>query len=139
MQFRFSVLGTPNSKVFSAPFCQKQKCPALISSKRAALNTTAVVSVLGFSLLGFDSVGHTQVVPLGCSPSPAVAGGTVTCLAPPTPIDGILTNVDDFTLNIGDAATPTAVENLAGDGINQSGNVTKGFLWTLFKSDDSYL
>ncbi len=85
-----------------------------------ALLATASASVLSISMATGASA---QAVPAECTPTTAITGGTIVCIAPaPTVIDGIATTVDDLTVIVGDAATPTSVNEAAGDGINMSGN-----------------
>jgi hypothetical protein len=85
-------------------------------------NLRAGVSVGVLALL-LPSMAFGQAVPAECTPNPATASTTVTCVATaPTVIDGISTTVDDLTVVVGDATTPTTVENAAGDGVSMSGD-----------------
>ena len=65
-----------------------------------------------------------QALPSGCTDAVTTdtpnnadgfldAGETITCLSPPDPIDPISTTVEDLTIIIGDASTPTNVGALA--------------------------
>lgn len=62
-----------------------------------------------------------QALPAGCTDGNnniAEAGEVVTCLPPPSPIGAISTTVDDLTINVGNAGTPTEVRNNGGTGAN---------------------
>ena len=74
-----------------------------------ALLAAASASVLS---VGMTSEASAQAVPPECTPTVALTGGTIVCVAPaPTEIGQILTRVDDLTVVVGDAATPTTVKN----------------------------
>ena len=74
-----------------------------------ALLAAASVSVLS---VGMTSEASAQAVPPECTPTVALTGGTIVCVAPvPTEIGQILTRVDDLTVVVGDATTPTTVRN----------------------------
>jgi hypothetical protein len=92
--------------------------PILTCRSANRLLLAASVATLAIAMPG---IALAQAVPAGCTPDPAVAGGTVTCLAPPTPISTIATTVADLTINVGDATTPTTVNNAAGDAIRMFG------------------
>jgi hypothetical protein len=97
--------------------------------KRAVFSRRLLVgaSVVAISAL-LPAVSYAQAVPVECTPGVAVASGTVECVAAsPTIIGPISTTVDDLTLNVGDATTPTMVGNFAGVGITMvstSGDLT---------------
>ncbi|MEM1047788.1 MAG: autotransporter outer membrane beta-barrel domain-containing protein [Pseudomonadota bacterium] len=77
----------------------------------------------GFGLYGGRA--RAQALPVGCSDGNnniAENGETVTCVtAAPTVIPGVATTVDDITVVIGDAMTPTTFNNAAGDGLDLNG------------------
>lgn len=82
------------------------------SRKRLTLLVSASISAL--CALSPDAA-RAQAVPPGCSPDPAVAGATVTCVVPaPSAIDPISTDVPDLTLVIGDTNTATTVADTGG-------------------------
>ncbi|MCJ8324779.1 MAG: autotransporter outer membrane beta-barrel domain-containing protein [Rhizobiales bacterium] len=83
---------------------------------------SAMASAFGMGLSIGIGISTAQAAPVGCTPITPVAGSSITCVAPPTPIDGIATIVDDFSINIGAAGTPTTVLNASGDGVNMSGS-----------------
>lgn len=86
------------------------------------ITRTILASVFGISMSMGVGIIAVQAAPVGCTPITPVGGSSITCIAPPTPIDGIATSVDDFTINIGAAGTPTTVLNTSGDGVNMSGS-----------------
>ncbi|MBO6527527.1 autotransporter outer membrane beta-barrel domain-containing protein [Erythrobacter sp.] len=68
--------------------------------------------------------GYAQALPPECDPDVATPGDTVVCAASaPNEIDGISTNVDDLTIIVGDAATPTTVRatGFFENGVSMSG------------------
>ncbi len=85
--------------------------------------TTAVPGIYG----GYGNRGRALALPVGCidagGGTTAEAGETVTCLAPPDPISPIAEAVDDLTLIVGDATTPTNISGVA-DGVSLTGSGT---------------
>lgn len=80
---------------------------------KSALNRRLLVgasTVVMAALL--PSLAGAQALPAGCDPATATAASTVNCVvAPPATLDPVTTNVDDLTLNIGNASTPTSIES----------------------------
>ncbi len=76
---------------------------------------TGAASALALSLAVSAAA---QTVPAECTvtPNPLASGSTILCVSS-TPIGPIETDVDDLTIVIGDAATPTTIENPAGNAI----------------------
>jgi len=96
-----------------------------INRKRFLSGLLAASSALALSV-ALPGLSHAQPVPAGCTPSPAVNGATINCVAPPDPIDPIATTVDDLTINVGTDAIPTNVTAGAGvDGIRMTGAGTQ--------------
>ncbi len=77
---------------------------------------TGAASALALSLAVSAAA---QTVPAECAvtPNPLASGSTILCVSS-TPIGPIETDVDDLTIVIGDAATPTTIENPAGNAIH---------------------
>jgi hypothetical protein len=108
--------------VFGASVDSAQNVPGRLTSGRLTKTLRASVSVGVLAVL-LPSMAFGQAVPAECTPDPATIGDTVTCVAAaPTVIAGISTTVDDLTVVIGGATTPTTVENAAGDGVGMSGD-----------------
>lgn len=89
----------------------------------ASVGALAAALPGGFGLYGGRV--RAQALPVGCSDgnnNTAENGETVTCVtAAPTVIPGVATTVDDITVVIGDAATPTTINNGAGNGLDLDG------------------
>jgi hypothetical protein len=105
----------------------------LSRADRPVVNACAHRSALAQRLLIGASVGvlaalmpsmaAAQALPVECAPATATAGDTIQCeLATPGVIDAITTNVDDLTVIIGSAATPSTVESAASNGVFMTGN-----------------
>lgn len=87
-----------------------------------ALLATASAGVLAMSMA---TGAHAQAVPAECTPTMALTGGTIICVAPaPTVIDPIVTTVDDLTIVIGDATTPTTVNGVKASSTSATGAIT---------------
>ena len=87
----------------------------------AAASIGAITAALPGGLGVYGGRASAQALPAGCVSNGGVigeaeAGETVTCLAPPTPIGEISTNVDDITIIVGDAMTPTTIEGVFASG-----------------------
>ena len=90
-------------------------------SRRIGKSLLVSVSASAVSVL-LASGASAQAVPAECTPTTAITGGTIVCIAPaPAEIGGISTNVDDLTIVIGDATTPTTVNEVGGDGVSMNG------------------
>ena len=117
----------------SAIFCvgSEQTVPPRPEIKPKKLLTGLMLagSASALSLSLAASEAHAQALPAGCTsdgtiPGTAQAGDTVTCVAAaPAEIDPISTNVDDLTIVVGDATTPTTVNGGTMDAIRASNNV----------------
>ena len=88
--------------------------------------TTAAPSL---GIYGYGGRARAQVLDAGCTDqngdSNADAGDTVTCVAPPNPIEDVITSVDDLTVVIGDGSTPTTITSnaaLASPAVALTGN-----------------
>lgn len=101
---------------------------ARASRQRARLLAAPSVAALAFSLASpvfMPIAAVAQPLPAGCSDdgnanSIAEAGETITCLAPPSPISAVVTTVDDLTIVVGDAVTPTTI-SATGTAVNSVG------------------
>ena len=82
---------------------------------------TASVSVMSIML---SMTAQAQILPAGCTPSPATAGDTVICEG--TIDSSVRTNVDDITIVIGDGTVPTTVTESFGDAVNVTTSEASG-------------
>lgn len=103
----------------------KKRRISLTQRLLVAASVTAVTAALPGAFGVYGGRARAQAVPAGCTDGGndiAENGETVTCLAPPSPIAGVSTNVDDITVNIGDGSTPTTVNNGGGSGVGMMGS-----------------
>lgn len=84
-----------------------------------------LASSIGVLTIAAPQSVSAQVLPSECIPNPATGGDTINCVG--AAIDGIATNVDDLTVNVGDAGTPTAVNELSGAGVTMTGGGSQAF------------
>jgi len=88
--------------------------PALNQRLLAGVSAVVMATIL-------PSLAGAQALPAGCDPSTATAGSTINCVvSPPATIGAIVTNVDNLTVNIGSAATPTNLQT-ASNGVFMTG------------------
>ncbi|WP_170384272.1 autotransporter outer membrane beta-barrel domain-containing protein [Ruegeria atlantica] len=96
----------------------------LVSVSVSASGRITGLALATSSFVALGSAAFGQSLPAQCTatPEPLAAGSTVNCVAEaPEVIDGIRIEEDDITLNVGDAETPTAVNNMSSAGVLLSG------------------
>ena len=90
-----------------------------------AASVGAIVAAAPGSFGAYGGRARAQALPPGCTSGGnniAEAGETVECQSPPTPIGPISTTVDDLTIIVGDAGTPTTISAAATDAISMTGS-----------------
>lgn len=118
MKFLTRPSGANSAPIFTSNFS--------VSSK-SGLMLTGAAGAVALSLAASASA-QVAMVPPECTitPSPLASGSTILCVSP-TPIGPIDADVDDLTIVVGDPATPTTIQNGAGNAIfvrTMNGGVT---------------
>ncbi|WP_229953486.1 hypothetical protein [Parasphingorhabdus litoris] len=104
------------------PGASKNWSNYIVKNRKQALASLFIGGSTVALSLSLNTEAQAQAVPAECTPNPALTGDTIVCVAPaPAEIDGIATTVDDLTVVVGDAATPTTVNSASSDGISIRG------------------
>ncbi len=99
------------------PIHEVEQTGATGSLARRLLVASSLIALAAAAPVLTPSAARAQVLPAGCTDGNnniAENGETVTCLPPPTPIDGVDTTVDDLTIVVGSAGTATTIDGGGG-------------------------